>query len=184
MCLTCYLRWQYRTRAHGYCPIPPPPPGSPPFKGEIPAPPPRRPVARDPSRLAVAGAVPPPRRRTHVDEFRDLLEARYQRIHILEEKHLKLSDLEPRWFGAEGTRFGLTFLCPHCRATRLGVAFHHAGKAAMEDLFILAHHGADDTQHIWDLAGQEDFATLTLSPSIDASKSGHWHGFIRAGQIC
>lgn len=67
--------------------------------------------------------------------------------------------------------------------TRLVVCFHHHGKAAVEDGYILAHHGADDTQHIWDLQGQDDFATLTLSPSIDASKSGHWHGFIVQGEI-
>jgi Family of unknown function (DUF6527) len=98
---------------------------------------------------------------------------------------MRLLDLEPRWFDLEngGPRVGLTFLCPHCQETRLGVAFHHHGRAAMEDQYILAHHGADDTQHIWDLQGQDDFASLTLSPSIDASKSGHWHGFIISGEI-
>lgn len=95
---------------------------------------------------------------------------------------MKLAELEPRWFGAEGQRFGLTFLCPHCRNTRIGVAFHHHGHGQMEDSYIIAHHGADDTQHIWDLQGQEDFATLTLTPSIDASKAGHWHGFVTGGE--
>ena len=98
---------------------------------------------------------------------------------------MRLTDLDPRWYVLEegGPRLGLTFLCPHCQATRLGVAFHHDGHVAMEDQYILAHHGAVDSQHIWDLAGQDDFATLTLTPSIDASKSGHWHGFITAGEI-
>lgn len=97
---------------------------------------------------------------------------------------MKLIDLSPKWFVLEdeGPRVGLTFLCPHCRSTHLGVAFHHAGKAAMEDQYILAHHGANDTQHIWTLPGQDDFATLTLSPSIDASASGHWHGWITNGE--
>lgn len=96
---------------------------------------------------------------------------------------MKLIDLEPRWFGDEGHRFGLTFLCPHCQKTRIGVAFHHHGHGQMEDSYIIAHHGADDSQHIWDLAGQEDFATLTLTPSIDASKAGHWHGFVTNGEV-
>lgn len=99
---------------------------------------------------------------------------------------MKLTDLDPRWYVLEagGPRLGLTFDCPHCCETRLGVTFHHHGVAAIdEDQYILAHHGADDTQHIWDLQGQDDFATLTLSPSIDASKSGHWHGFIQEGEI-
>jgi len=28
-----------------------------------------------------------------------------------------------------------------------------------------------------------NFETLTVSPSVDASASGNWHGFIRNGQI-
>jgi hypothetical protein len=28
-----------------------------------------------------------------------------------------------------------------------------------------------------------DFATMTVTPSIDASASGNWHGFIRNGKI-
>lgn len=97
---------------------------------------------------------------------------------------MKLIDLKPRWFVLEdgGPRVGLHFLCPHCLQQIIGVAFHHDGKAAMEDAYILAHHGADDTQHIWDLQGQDDFATLTLKPSVDASASGHWHGWITKGE--
>jgi hypothetical protein len=29
-----------------------------------------------------------------------------------------------------------------------------------------------------------DFETMNVTPSIDASASGHWHGFIRNGEIC
>ena len=98
---------------------------------------------------------------------------------------MKLTELEPHWFVLEkaGPRVGLSFLCPHCMRQRLAVAFHHHGKAAIEDQYILAHHGAEDTQHIWDLQGQDDFSTMTLTPSIDASKSGHWHGFITNGEV-
>ncbi len=98
---------------------------------------------------------------------------------------MKLTDLDPRWFVLEegGPRVGMTFLCPHCKTERLGVAFHHSGKAAIEDQYILARHGASDANHIWDLQGSEDFASLTLRPSVDASKSGHWHGFITNGEI-
>ncbi len=98
---------------------------------------------------------------------------------------MRLVDLEPHWYGLEdgGPIVGLTFLCPHCRNVRIGVAFHHHGKAILEDQYILARHGANDTQHIWDLQGPDDFATLTLTPSIDASQSGHWHGYITNGEI-
>jgi hypothetical protein len=34
----------------------------------------------------------------------------------------------------------------------------------------------------WRFEGN-DFATLTVTPSIDASNSGNWHGFITNGEI-
>jgi hypothetical protein len=29
----------------------------------------------------------------------------------------------------------------------------------------------------------DDFATMSVTPSLDASASGHWHGYITAGEI-
>lgn len=94
---------------------------------------------------------------------------------------MKLTELEPRWFVVEegGPRVGLTFLCPHCKAERLGVAFHHTGREAVEDSYIFAHA---NEKHIWGMSG-EDFHDLTLTPSVDASASGHWHGFITNGEV-
>lgn len=34
----------------------------------------------------------------------------------------------------------------------------------------------------WTFEGN-DFSTLTVTPSIDASASGNWHGFITNGRI-
>lgn len=34
----------------------------------------------------------------------------------------------------------------------------------------------------WQRQG-DTFETLTLAPSIDASRAGHWHGFIQNGEI-
>jgi Family of unknown function (DUF6527) len=34
----------------------------------------------------------------------------------------------------------------------------------------------------WTISGQ-DFETMTVTPSLDASAAGHWHGFITAGNI-
>jgi hypothetical protein len=97
---------------------------------------------------------------------------------------MRLIDLDPRWFALEagGPRVGLTFDCPCCRETRIGVAFHHTGHEAIEDEYIRAH-GNGSPRFIWTLEAGADFETLTLSPSIDASASGHWHGFITAGEI-
>ena len=95
---------------------------------------------------------------------------------------MRLTDLEPRWFVFEtgGPKVGLTFNCPHCLDQRIGVAFHERGHEAIEDAYILAKH---PSEKIWTLDGAEDFNVLTLSPSIDASASGHWHGFITNGEI-
>lgn len=96
---------------------------------------------------------------------------------------MKLTELDPRWYAIADQRVGLTFECPHCRETRLGIAFHHAGHEAIEDEYIRAHQGGNAEQFIWALNSAEEFGTLTLSPSIDASASGHWHGFITDGEI-
>lgn len=104
---------------------------------------------------------------------------------------MKLLDLEPRWFVLEdgGPRVGLTFECPCCRNERIGIVFHHRGHEAIEDEYIKAHHNApcgnanlEPNKFIWTIDGPDDFASLTVTPSIDASKAGHWHGFITGGQ--
>lgn len=96
------------------------------------------------------------------------------------EASIKLVDLDPRWFvlDEKGPRVGLTFLCPHCRNERIGVAFHHSAHAALDDAYILAK---SPNTLIWTLSSDEDFASLTLTPSIDASHVGHAHGFITNG---
>jgi hypothetical protein len=98
---------------------------------------------------------------------------------------MRLTDLDPHWLVLEegGPRVGLTFHCPHCPASgqRLAVVFHHAGRATAEDSYILAKHGAADTNHIWAMTGS-DFGDITLTPSVEASGAGHWHGFITDGE--
>jgi hypothetical protein len=95
---------------------------------------------------------------------------------------MRLSELNPRWFSLEpnGPKVGLTFDCPHCRTQRLGVSFHESGKEAIQDAYIHAH--SPTTDHIWTRSG-DDFEILSLSPSVDASASGHWHGFVAAGNV-
>lgn len=69
----------------------------------------------------------------------------------------------------------LSFDCPCCREVRLAVFFKNPidGKVATDDR---------DDEHLWTRTG-DTFETVTLSPSIDASGHGHWHGHIRNGQI-
>jgi hypothetical protein len=98
---------------------------------------------------------------------------------------MRLSELEPRWYTFEkgGPRVGLTFLCPHCLKVRLGVVFHHRGHEAIDDVYLRAQHSDPRATHVWTLEGGEDFNTVTLMPSVDASKIGHWHGYITNGEI-
>lgn len=70
---------------------------------------------------------------------------------------------------------GVSFECPHCRTIRIGVFFSNPvdGKPPSDDF---------DAQHLWYREGT-GFDDLTLSPSVDASGHGHWHGHIRDGEV-
>ena len=95
---------------------------------------------------------------------------------------MKFSELDPRFLILEtgGPKVGVTFECPHCRDQRLAILFHHSGNEAIEDSYIMAR--APSTNHIWAMTG-DSFDAMSFSPSIDASSSGHWHGFITNGQV-
>jgi hypothetical protein len=97
---------------------------------------------------------------------------------------MQLTDLSPRWSSLEkgGPVTGLTFDCPHCRTERLAIVFHHRGHEAIDDEYIRAHPGEEGV-FIWTLESAEDFSSLTITPSIDASACGHWHGFITNGRV-
>lgn len=101
-----------------------------------------------------------------------------------EKDPVKLTELEPRWiqmgkdFGFH-CLIGISFLCPCCRKQRLAVMFKEH---------------IDPENNAWRIPWQwpegktwarqgNSFETLSLSPSIDASASGHWHGFITNGEL-
>jgi len=69
---------------------------------------------------------------------------------------------------------GINFLCPCCKTEMLSIAFDVPldGGAAYEV----------PVAKLWKRTG-DTFDTLTLSPSIDASAFGHWHGLITAGVV-
>ena len=110
---------------------------------------------------------------------------------------MRLIDLQPHWVGlAPGHAIGLTFLCPDCvrakvaNPVRIGVLFDvpiggeiletliGRSVAAMQAQLLAAH--TDMLR--WRREG-ETFDTVTLMPSIDTSKHGHWHGFITRGEM-
>lgn len=97
---------------------------------------------------------------------------------------MKLTELNPRWYVLHegGPKSGLTFDCPHCHARRLGVGFHHVGIEAIRDEEPDTHVGARPS---WVITGDQDthsFENVSLTPSVDASAFGCWHGFITNGE--
>lgn len=108
---------------------------------------------------------------------------------------MRLTELDPRWWGEGDRRLGISFRCPHCLTQRLGVAFANppdggAPSAIVTDAGmpqVIRDHLDQQTfdvppGHLWSRQG-DDFASLTLSPSIDASKAGHWHGNVTNGEV-
>ncbi len=100
---------------------------------------------------------------------------------------MKLTELAPHWMATQDGRdgMGVSFVCPHCGTQRLAVWFANpvdGGAPAPDD-----HPHFDDHHHPtpalrWRREG-ETFETLSLTPSVDASAAGHWHGFITAGNV-
>ncbi len=102
-----------------------------------------------------------------------------------------LASFQPRWLvDADGRRgMGMSLLCPLCRQERIAVWFKNPvdGGAPISG-----------KEFLWERNG-DDFNSLTLRPSIDASVPGaipcsnppqpnqfwgsHWHGCITNGEI-
>jgi hypothetical protein len=99
---------------------------------------------------------------------------------------MKLTELKPKWVveheygdwdenlktNPKRRGMGITFLCPHCQQTRIGVMFTNPIDG-LKPAYI--------NSGLWQRTG-ETFETLTLSPSIDTSQCKHWHGFITNGE--
>ncbi len=100
---------------------------------------------------------------------------------------MKLTDLQPRWLNEHM----FVFRCPHCRTKWLSCKSVAMGNREQIDVLRAAllyptgpHYGAVTTKNetAWNISGR-DFETMTVTPSIDASPSGCWHGFIKNGEI-
>lgn len=98
---------------------------------------------------------------------------------------MKLSELSPRWLSPNV----FLFLCPHCQGIWLSCTNvvmsitqqfelfrQHCGEALAYSIVFCKPDMA------WTFTGAS-FDSLSVTPSLDASKSGHWHGHITAG-VC
>lgn len=104
---------------------------------------------------------------------------------------MRLVDLKPRWIHEHV----FIFMCPHCVQTKreflnwLSCKTIQMDETEQMDLFVVA---MKDEEHktcvgtrkdvAWALTSK-DFETMSVSPSIDHSPSGNWHGFIQGGNI-
>lgn len=99
---------------------------------------------------------------------------------------MRLDDCFPRWIDPDI----FAFLCPHC-----GEVFLTCKRVPMQVFdqmeAAIAHFGAQGEFHVvpckfetaWVFTEAESFGTISVTPSLDASASGHWHGYITAGEI-
>lgn len=98
---------------------------------------------------------------------------------------MRLTELEPRWIHTNM----FLFKCPHCRKDLLSCKNIPMAFTEQHDLFEKTFGedwpalivGCKD-EMAWTFSGT-DFATLSVTPSLDASASGHWHGFITNGEV-
>jgi len=76
----------------------------------------------------------------------------------------------------------MSFECPHCHDFRIPVWFKNPLDGGPPVTREEMKQPPGEELHHWQRTG-DTFETMTLSPSIDASKWKHWHGFVRNGQI-
>lgn len=102
---------------------------------------------------------------------------------------MKLTDLEPHWLSDHV----FVFRCPHCRKTWLSCKTAPISIKEQFEIFRAADiepagpkYGVVPMgeKYTWKLKdGNRDFASMSVTPSIDASAAGHWHGHITKGEI-
>lgn len=114
---------------------------------------------------------------------------------------VKLTDLNPHWVSAlgvpAGTKLGIRFDSPINREDKIAVFFKNpvCGSPAvdLEELLRVQcdcdHPKYEQWLHdhhigscLWQRTG-DSFENLTLTPSIDCSKWGGWHGYLTNGQV-
>lgn len=115
---------------------------------------------------------------------------------------MKLTDLDPQWIEHEGRRVGFLFRCPtpiirgdgainptpyrqSCFVEALPMDVQHAifNRMFGDDSFTVQRCSVGCA---WKVAGGIEgasFETLSVTPSIDGSAAGFWHGFITNGEI-
>ena len=101
---------------------------------------------------------------------------------------MKLIELSPHWLTPDIFIFknptgGPDWLT--CKHVLWPEKQYHFLACRLRELNLSIEEGAIvgiEKDYCWKFEGN-DFNTLTVTPSIDASKSGNWHGYITNGEI-
>ena len=110
---------------------------------------------------------------------------------------MKLTDLDPRWLEKDGKRVGLMFRCPldPSNEKRLQAVFFRPTPPTPDQWDITDAVLGRESNHLvqhcnpeahWDCAPPAEEATfdnISITPSVDGSAGGNWHGHITNGQI-
>lgn len=104
---------------------------------------------------------------------------------------MNLTDLDPQWIMSDGRRVGFTFISPTNPQRRQSCFCDPPQVSEQVDLFDaqLGDHAMVQPCNPaarWQIAGGielADFGTISVTPSLDGSRGGLWHGFITGGKI-
>jgi len=107
---------------------------------------------------------------------------------------MRLTDLNPKWVGMPGRVFstegkavktGMSFDCP-CPACsvppRAGRRLYVAFTPPIDPYMVLPETTWAPKDPSWQRTG-DTFENITLAPSVDFAKYGHWHGHIINGEV-
>lgn len=109
---------------------------------------------------------------------------------------MKLTELDPQWLLKDGERVGLMFRCPlePINPHRLQSCFFVALPSTDQLDLVMAVIGENsglivqlcNPQMAWACTPSLEEATfdnISITPSIDGSAGGNWHGYITNGEI-
>lgn len=106
---------------------------------------------------------------------------------------MRLADLDPHWLVKDGARVGFMFKSPKLESGYFQSCF--VVPMPKRDQFALFKEAMGDDDYLvqpckpefaWTIAGgiaAASFETITVTPSLDGSAGGLWHGFITNGEI-
>jgi hypothetical protein len=99
---------------------------------------------------------------------------------------VKLIELDPKWIVKDGKRIGFTFRSPTDPKWRQSCFENPPKRSEQWELFEDDDVQGCNPQAHWTIQGGIDgasFETMTVTPSLDGSAGGLWHGFITNGEI-